>query len=165
MTLIDMTRTDADEYMRDRIEELIIDGQIITADDDVLLECARRYVATEHAKRGRNSARNVESHLKFKAERSARLVSKMSVLVDAMADDHISGWAPALLDGTFAVGDGTVVSFRDATIEQHATRAAWLESHAAGTLETASIHRQAIADCIAANQPTLRGLVDALIAC
>ena len=89
----------------------------------------------------------------------------MSVLVDAMANDHLSGWAPKLLAGTFALGDGTVVSFADATIEQHETRASWLESQAAGTLETASIHRRAIADCIAANQPTLRGLVDALIAC
>ena len=33
MTLIDITRTDAEEYMRTRIEELIIDGQILTADD------------------------------------------------------------------------------------------------------------------------------------
>ena len=37
MTLTNNTRTDAEEYMRTRIEELIVEGQILTADDDVLL--------------------------------------------------------------------------------------------------------------------------------
>ena len=165
MTLIDITRTDAEEYMRARIEELIVEGEILVADDDVVFECARRYVLIEHNKRNRKSSRSVESYYKFKAERSANLRTKMSALVDSMADDHISGWAPELLAGTFAVGDGTVVSFADATIEQHEARASRLESQAKGTFQTASIHRRAIAECIAANQPTLRGLVDALIAC
>ena len=31
MTLTDSIRTDADEYMRTRIEELIVEGQILTA--------------------------------------------------------------------------------------------------------------------------------------
>ena len=166
MTLIDMTRTDADEYMRNRIEELIIDGQIITADDDVLLECARRYVTTEHAKRDRKSSRAVEQFHKLKTEKSAELRTKVSVLMGAFAGKVLSGeWAPELLASTFAMGDGEVVSFADATIEQHEARASWLESHAAGTLETAAIHRQAIADCLAAHQNTLKGVVDALIAC
>ena len=165
MTLIDMTRTDADEYMRNRIEELIIDGQILTADDDVLLECARRYVATEHNKRDRRSSRTVETYHKITSARSAKLRTNVSVMVVKLAGDVLSGWAPELLAGTFAVGDGTVVSFADATIEQHEARASLLESYAAGTLETASIHRRAIADCIAAHQLTLRGVVDALIAC
>ena len=163
MTLIDITRTDAEEYMRTRIEELIIDGQILTADDDVVLECARRYVAREHARRDRGSSRTVETYHKITTERKAKLRARVRVLVNDLAGDVLSGWAPELMAGTFALGDGTEVSFSDATIAQHEERASWLEAHAAGTMETAAIHRRAIADILAANQLTLAGVVDALI--
>ena len=163
MTLIDMTRTDADEYMRDRIEELIIDGQILTADDDVVLECARRYVAIEHAKRDRKSSRTIETFHKIATERKGKLRTRVGVLVKALADDVLAGWADELLAVTFAIGDGTEVSFADATIEQHEERALWLEAHAAGTLETAAIHRRAISDILAGHADTLAGVVDALI--
>ena len=164
MTLINNTRTDADEYMRNRIEELIIDGQILSADDDVLLECARRYVATEHAKRNRKSTRTVESFHKTKAEERAKLLTRISSITSALANHVSPGWAPELLASTFAVG-GVDVSWANATLEQHEQRALWLEAHAAGTLETAFIHRQAIADILAAKRDTLAGVVDALIAC
>jgi len=162
MTLTNNTRTDADEYMRTRIEELIIDGQILTADDDVLLECARRYVDTEHAKRNRNSSRTVETFHKITSERKAKLRTRVASIVTALAADVLGGWAPELLASTFTVG-GMDVSFADATIEQHEQRASWLEAHAAGTLDTASIHRRAISDILAANQNTLAGVVNALI--
>ena len=162
MTLIDNTRTDADEYMRNRIEELIIDGQILTADDDVLLECARRYVATEHAKRDRKSSRTVEQFHKISAERKAKLRTRVASIVNALAADVLDGWAPELLASTFCVS-GMDVSFADATIEQHEQRAIWLEAHAAGTLDTASIHRRAISEILAGHAHTLAGVVDALI--
>ena len=163
MTLTASIRTDADEYMRTRIEELIIDGQILTADDDVLLECARRYVAAEHNKRGRKSVRNVEIFHKTKAESRARRLASISVITTAMVAD-VLGWPRPLLESTFTV-DGAQVSWANATVEQHDHRASWLESHAAGTFETARIHRQAIADILAANAKSLAGVVDALIAC
>ena len=163
MTLTNSIRTDADEYMRTRIEELIIDGQILTADDDVLLECARRYIASEHNKRGRKSVRNVEIFHKTKAESRARRLASISVITTAMAAD-VLGWSPRLLESTFTV-DGARVSWANATVEQHEARALWLEAHAAGTLETARIHRQAIADILTANQKTLAGVNDALSAC
>lgn len=162
MTLTNSTRTDADEYMRTRIEELIIDGQILTADDDVLLECARRYVATEHAKRDRNSSRTVETFHKITSERKAKLRTRVASIVTALAADVLGGWAPELLASTFTVS-GMDVSFADATVEQHEQRASWLEAHAAGTLDTASIHRRAISDILAANQNTLAGVVSVLI--
>ena len=163
MTLTANTRTDADEYMRTRIEELIIEGQILTADDDVLLECARRYLAAEHNKRGRKSVRNVEIFHKTKAESRAKRLASISVITTADRAD-VSGWPRPLLGSTFTV-DGVDVLWADATVEQHDHRASWLESHAAGTLETARIHRQAIADILAANAKSLAGVVDALIAC
>ena len=165
MTLIDITRTDAEESMRTRIEELLDGGEILVADDDVVIECCRRYVATEQARRGRLASRSVEIYHKIKTEKSAQLRAKVSALVDSLMADVKAGWAAELLAGTFAVGDGIEVSFADATIEQHEERALWLEAHAAGTLETALIHRRAIADIRAANQLTLAGVVDALIAC
>ena len=164
MTLTDNTRTDADEYMRNRIEELIIDGQILTADDDVLLECARRYVATEHAKRNRKSSRTVEKFHKTKAESNANLLKSISSITSALVADVLGGWAPELLASTFTVG-GVDVSWANATVEQHEARALWLEAHAAGTLETALIHREAIAEILKANKNTLAGVVDALISC
>ena len=163
MTLTDNIRTDADEYMRTRIEELIVEGQIVTADDDVLLECARRYIAAEHNKRGRKSVRNVEIFHKTKVEERAKRLAKISVITTADRAD-VSGWPRPLLGSTFTV-DGVDVLWADATVEQHDHRASWLESHAAGTLETARIHRQAIADILAANAKSLAGVVDALIAC
>ena len=164
MTLTDNTRTDADEYMRNRIEELIIDGQILTADDDVLLECARRYVASEHNRRNRQLARNVEAFQKTKVEERAKLMTRISSITTALANHVSPGLAPKLLASTFAVG-GVDVSWADATVEQHEQRALWLEAHAAGTLETATIHRQAIVEILAAKRDTLEGVIDALIAC
>ena len=162
MTLTANIRTDADEYMRTRIEELIVEGQILTADDDVLLECARRYVEIEHNKRNRNSSRTVEQFHKISAERKAKLRTRVTSIVNALAADVLEGWAPELLASTFTVG-GVDVSFADATIEQHEQRAIWLEAHAAGTLDTASIHRRAISEIIAGHANTLAGAVDALI--
>ena len=164
MTLTNNTRTDADEYMRTRIEELIIDGQILTADDDVWHECARRYIAAEHNRRNRQSVRTVETFHKIKAENKEKLRARIASIVNTLAADVLGGWAPELLKSTFAVG-GVDVSWADATVEQHEQRALWLEAHAAGTLETAFIHRQAIVDILAAKQGTLAGVVDALVAC
>ena len=86
-----------------RIEELIIAGQILNADDDVVLECARRYVATEHAKRDRKSVRNVEAFQKTKAERSEKLRARIRSIVDELAADHPVEWTPELLASTFPV--------------------------------------------------------------
>ena len=69
------------------IEELIIDGQILTADKAVLLECARRYVEIEHAKRNRKSARNVEALQKTKAERSEKLRARIASITSALAEE------------------------------------------------------------------------------
>ena len=49
-----------------------------------------------------------------------------------------------LLESQFATGDGARVSWGEATIEQHAARAAWLERQATGTAETAVRHHVAV---------------------
>jgi hypothetical protein len=49
-----------------------------------------------------------------------------------------------LLDTIFAVGDGTKVTWRDATVAQHEERAEMLTKMAAGTIETAAMHTAAV---------------------
>ena len=76
-----------------KIEELIVGGQIPTADDDddVLRECARRYVAIERAKRNRKSARNDPSLQKAlektKAKRSENLRARIGSILDELAEE------------------------------------------------------------------------------
>ena len=99
------------------IEELIIDGQILTADKAVLLECARRYVEIEHANRDRKSARDVEAFQKTKAERSEKLRARIRSIVDELAADHPVEWTPELLASTFPVADLTQTHPKGATHE------------------------------------------------
>jgi hypothetical protein len=49
-----------------------------------------------------------------------------------------------LLDTVFATGDGTRVSWRDATVAQHEERIEMLSKMIAGTAETAAMHMRAI---------------------
>ena len=84
---IEPVRPAAVEAIALEIEELIIDGQILTADKAVLLECARRYVEIEHAKRNRKSARNVEALQKTKAERSEKLRARIASITSALAEE------------------------------------------------------------------------------
>lgn len=154
----------AAETIAAAIGTLIEVGELETDDREVIEECARRYIAAEHAKRRRASNRSVESFHKIKQERRDRLRSRVASIVTGMAKDVLPGWSAEMLAVQFAVGDGTEVSFADATVEQHEERAVWLEAHAASTLETASIHRRAIEDILASHADTLGGIIDALVA-
>jgi hypothetical protein len=49
-----------------------------------------------------------------------------------------------LLDSVFATGDGSVVTWREASVEQHEQRIEMLTKMAAGTAETAAMHARAI---------------------
>lgn len=48
-----------------------------------------------------------------------------------------------LLESTFALGDSTSVTWREASVDQHELRAALLVRSASGTVETAARHRAA----------------------
>ena len=93
------------EAIASRIEELIIDGQILTADDDVVLECARRYVAIEHAKRNRKSVRDVEAFQKTKAERSEKLRARIASITSALAEEIRADGPPSQARLETAVSD------------------------------------------------------------
>ena len=51
---------------------------------------------------------------------------------------------PALLDSPFAIGDGTVTTWGDASISQHRARYAWQLRDAAGSMADAERHQAAI---------------------
>lgn len=60
-----------------------------------------------------------------------------------------------LLASSFALGDGTRVTWAEATVEQHQARVAMLQGMAAGTLETAARHEEAVAMLREAGAPCL----------
>jgi len=65
-----------------------------------------------------------------------------------------------LLATTFALGDGSRVTWGDATVEQHTQRVEMLLASAGGTIETAGRHSAAIQMIEAHGATCLRGLVE-----
>ena len=66
-----------------------------------------------------------------------------------------------LLDAEFALGDGTSVTWGDATVEQHEVRVEMLTKMAGGTIETAARHQSAIDHLREANATSLNDLAAA----
>ena len=143
----------------DRIDSLIEAGILSTDDDEVVEECARRYVDSEHRRRNRNASRDVERAAKVKGEIRARLRDRVSGIVAEMTADLDDKWDAALLLSTFSTGSGERVAWGVATAEQHIDRAERLERMAAGDLQTAAIHRQAARDIQARGVESLAGLL------
>jgi hypothetical protein len=153
------TVTNIGKTLEERINAIIESGHLTYEDEDqeVTRECARRYVDAEHRRFWRNSSRNVEQATKVRQDASDKLVRLVSRVVAEIQDDLRSGWNVNLLESSFAL-NGVRVTWANATIDQHETRAAMLESMAAGDLQTASIHRQAVQDILAGHVATLAGL-------
>lgn len=143
------------------IDELIASGDIDaveSAGSDVVLECARRYIFKAIAQRKRARSRNRERYEKVREEANAKLRAKARMIVDDLARELHSEWSASLLKATFSLPNGSQVSWADATTEEHEARAAQLEGLAAGDLQTAAIHRQAVADILAAGVSKLGDL-------
>lgn len=142
----------------ERIDLLIETGIVTFDDDEVTDECARRYVDAEHRRRNRNASRDVERSAKVRQESNARLRDRVSGIVAEMSADLLAEWDASLLASSFATGDGARVTWQEATVEQHIERAERLEGMAAGDLQTASIHRQAVHDIEVLGVSTLAGV-------
>ena len=148
--------------VQDSIYSLIASGDPEAAVDapfDVLIECARRYLIAEMRARDRASVRAKERRARVNvSDVDASLLARMQ---DAARDysDRAVRWTVELLDASFALPDGTRVSWADATTQQHAERAASLENQAASVVETAALHREAIAAIRGAGVTTLREVV------
>lgn len=145
----------------ERIDQIVSTGiadAIYSQPDDVIAECARRYVLAQIGQRKRAEMRTREADAKFREASStakARLRAKVNLITTELAQSLHKEWTAALLAGEFALPDGTRVSWADATAAQHGERADQLESLAAGDMATATIHRQAINDLRDAGVATL----------
>lgn len=150
--------------VNERIEAVVASGSpdgIGMEPDDVVVECARRYVEAQVKLRERAAARSREDVAKFdeaKNRAKARLREKAKRITTELASSLHREWSAALLAGEFALPDGSRVSWADATAEQHELRADQLEALAAGDMATASIHRQAIEDIRSAGVDRLADL-------
>jgi len=127
--------------------------------DEVLEECARRYLASRMKIKVRVASRSREQYEKVKEESKATFAARVGRIVDQFAGELHEGWSATILAGEFSLPDGTRVTWGNATRAQHEARAAQLESQATGELETAAIHRSAIKDLSAADVGTLAELV------
>lgn len=63
-----------------------------------------------------------------------------------LAQEIHAEWTADLLGSTFALRDGTKVTWGSATQAQHRERVEMLTKHAAGTVETAALHERALQD-------------------
>ena len=148
------TVTDIGKALEERISAIIESGLLTYDDDDVTQECARRYVDAEHRRYERNASRDVERSAKVRQEANTRLRERVSGVVADLAAELLAEWNADLLASSFAV-DGIRVTWQNATVDQHEARAQMLEGMAAGDLQTASIHRQAVHDIEALGVTTL----------
>ena len=69
---------------------------------------------------------------------------RREALVAKVRQDAFMKWTSELLRTEFALGDGTVVSWGEATIKQHNTRVDMLYANASGNIEVAARHQAAI---------------------
>lgn len=155
--LTESIRQETAEDIEGLIEAVNVDA-VADANWSVLVECARRYLASAIQQRSR---RVVRKHERLAAEMDAideALVARMRVAARDYADRAVR-WTVELLDSSFALPDGTRVRWGDASVSQHMDRAAYLETQAASVVETAALHRQAIQEICDQNVNTLREVV------
>lgn len=114
---------------------------------------AERWLAEQVRKRERKVARAEEAPARrLHASRAAH--ERIVAISSRLAERAKHEWKD-LLDASFALPSGERVTWRAATVGQHAERATMLEAHAAGNLESAALHRAAIGDIEAAGVDTL----------
>lgn len=88
----------------------------------------------------------------------ARLIDNC---VKDRAESMFAAWTDDLLGSTFALPDGSRATWGSATAEQHEARLAMLMATAAGTAETAALHKKALSAIAGAGVATLAEAVDA----
>lgn len=116
---------------------------------------AERYLAEEVRKRDRRAARADETAATARRERASRaVIERTSRIASAIAEKATTDWS-TLLASSFSLPTGERVTWAAATVAQHEARAKALEVMAAGDVQTAALHREAISDITAAEAATL----------
>jgi hypothetical protein len=121
----------------------------VTSPREVALEEREREEAAELA------------HMERMAEIDRRLVSRISTIVDEYVDGLRIEWTAELLGSEFALGDGTRVTWGDATAEQHRARAEMFQNNAVANLEGAARHQKALEALEQSGATTLREMIGA----
>jgi hypothetical protein len=143
-----------------------------------LMDQARQQWRTEQAERERQATlqkiqtpeyqrRTRERHAKVDAERKERATKLWGDIHQAMADYESSikvKWAEELLDTGFALPDGTLTTWGDATVEQHNSRIRMLNDQARASTENAARHLKAVNTIGEAGAANLREAVRKLTA-
>lgn len=91
---------------------------------------------------------------------NSRYLDRVSSLIRSFSDELRMEWTEELLSSSFAVGDGTTTTWRDATTQQHQERVDMLSRQAGATIETAARHQKAIDTLRSAGADTLGALVE-----
>jgi hypothetical protein len=86
---------------------------------------------------------------------------KVHDLIDAVAEQVRLEVTEELLGSEFALGDGTMVTWGDATVADHEQRIRLLEANAVGNVQTAARHRAAI---VMINDGNVKTLAEVAIA-
>jgi hypothetical protein len=102
-----------------------------------------------------------KQHADRRAEIDRRLAESVQAAVAAYERSLRIEWTAELLESEFALGDGTRVTWGEATVEQHRARAEMFQNNAAANLEGAARHRKAIAALSEAGASSLGELVGA----
>ena len=79
-----------------------------------------------------------------KAEREVQFWSTLRGYVDRYTDELKMEWTEELLSSTFALADGSLVSWGSATVDQHEARRDLLLANASGNLSSAARHEAAL---------------------
>lgn len=156
--------------MQNRIKELIEsypEVDLGSEDIEIIQEMARRYLKSEHDQlyglgrpihNNRNPlrtrTRNIERITMDREKVSAAVSNAVASIVRKEALTLRNEWLPLMAE-KFALPDGTIVTWATATKDQHGLRAGFLEAHASGELQTASLHRKAIDDIRQSDERTL----------
>jgi len=82
----------------------------------------------------------------------------------SLAGEMVVEWTRDLLASTFALPDGSRVSWGDATAADHRVRVDMLVKQASGTVETAALHQKALQELGAAGVQRLSDLPEAVAA-
>lgn len=89
-------------------------------------------------------------------------VDRVATAIDQFRTATQTRWTQQLLATTFPRGDGTVVTWGEATVDDHEARRQMFAKNAVYNLEGAARHEQAIQDLRAADAETLGDLVAAV---
>lgn len=151
-----------------RIEGLIVKGTV-TYDDDwedrtTLFECARRYVEDQALRRERNNARAKEhsairsairiSPLENRDQKILKRIESVAIEASAATD---ADWIE-LLDVVIPIGDGTKMTWGDASKEDFRSRIVMMNKSIAGNVQTVALLEKAYSILDKTGARTLREL-------